>query len=125
MERINPESVWKPKTFVQATANGAILITSGVTGRDRGGKIVSESFAEQARQAFQNIKNIVASQGRALDDVMKLTVYVKDIRFGQEYQRVMDEFFHPDKRPASTFVAISSLWDERLLIEMEAIVDLS
>lgn len=60
-----------------------------------------------------------------MDDVMKLTVYVKDIRYGEEYIKVMKEFFKRGKEPASTLVAITGLWDKRQLIEIEAIIDLS
>lgn len=125
MKRINPETVWKPKEFVHATMNGTIMIISGQTGRDVDGNIVSDSFSEQARQALKNIKNIVESQGRSLDDVMKLTVYVKDLRYGTEFYEIFGEFFRPDNIPASTFVGIIGLWNERQLIEIEAIVDLS
>ena len=72
MKRISPKGVWKPEVFVHATSNGSVLITSGQTGRDVEGKIVSDSFSEQARQALQNLKTIVESQGRTMDDVMKL-----------------------------------------------------
>ena len=125
MKRINPDKVWRPTDYFHATANGSIMITSGQTGRDASGNIVSDSFSAQARQTLTNIKNIVAFQGKSLDDVMKLTVYVKDIRYGEEYIKVMKEFFKPGREPASTFVAIAGLWDERQLIEIEAIVDLS
>lgn len=125
MKRINPEKVWKPEGFVHATSNGTILFTSGQTGRDEKGNIVSDSFSEQARQALRNIRNIVESQGRSLDHVMKVTVYVKDLRYSMEYHRIAREFFNPDKRPASTLVGITGLWDERQLIEIEAVVDVS
>jgi 2-iminobutanoate/2-iminopropanoate deaminase len=125
MERVNPEESWKPAGFVHATTNGTILITSGQTGRDANGQIVSDSFVPQARQAFQNIRNIVESVGRTMDDVMKLTVYVTDLRYGEDYVKVKGEFFRPEKLPASTFVGTTGLWDKRQLIEIEAVVDMS
>lgn len=125
MNRINPETVWKPTVLTHATTNGTIMILSGQTGRDVNGNIVSDSFIDQARQALTNIKKIVESQGRTMDDVMKITGYLKDLRYGNEYLKVRDEFFKPDKRPASTTVGVTGLWDERLLVEIEAIVDLT
>jgi len=125
MKRINPEKVWKPKVFVHATANGTLMITSGQTGRDPSGKVVSDSFSEQARQSMENIRNIVESEGKSLDDVMKLTVYVKDVRYQNEYIKVLDKFFRIDKRPAITLVGVTGLGDEHQVIEVEAIVDMS
>ncbi len=125
MERFNPNKIWKPSGFSHAAMNGTLLITSGQTGRDSSGNIVGESFSAQARQALLNIKNIIEYQGRSLDDVMKLTVYVKDIRYGEEYLKILSEFFAPDNSPASTFVAITALWDESQLIEIEAIADMT
>jgi enamine deaminase RidA (YjgF/YER057c/UK114 family) len=125
MKRINPENVWKPSGFVHATINGTLLITAGQTGRDITGTIVSDSFGDQARQALKNVKNIVESQGKSLDDVMKLTLYVKDLRYQKEFIQILNEFFSPEKRPAITLVGITGLGDERQLVEVEAIVDLS
>lgn len=125
MKRINPETVWKPKEFVHATRNGTIMIISGQTGRDANGDIVSDSFSEQARQALKNVRSIVESQKRSLDDVMKLTIYVKDLRYGMEFYKIFGEFFVSDNVPASTFVGITGLWSERQLIEIDAIVDVS
>ena len=125
MKRINPEKVWRSAAFSHATTNGTIMVLSGQTGRDVNGNIVSDSFVDQARQALVNIKNIVESQGKTMDDVMKITGYLKDLKYGKEYHKVRDEFFKPDKRPASTTVGVTALWDERLLIEIEAIVDMT
>ena len=125
MKRINPEKVWKPTDFVHATMNRTVMVTSGQTGRDANGKIAGDVFSDQARQALTNIRNIAESQGKSMDDIMKLTVYVKDIRYGEEYIKIMEEFFNPGKKPASTLVAVTGLWDERQLIEIEAIVDMT
>jgi len=125
MNRINPEKVWKPTIFVHATSNGTIMITSGQTGRNISGVVVSDSFSEQARQAMENIRNIVESQGKTMDDVMKLTVYVNDIRYQSKYVEILGEFFSTDKRPAITLLSVTGLGDEHQLIEIEAIVDLS
>jgi enamine deaminase RidA (YjgF/YER057c/UK114 family) len=125
MERLNPEASWKPAGFVHAAHNGTVLITSGQTGRDAEGNIVSDNFTDQARQALQNIKSIVEAANRTMDNIMKLTVYVTDLRYGENYLKVKDEFFKADRRPASTFVGTTGLWDKRQLIEIEAVVDMT
>ncbi|MCL5734943.1 MAG: RidA family protein [Actinobacteria bacterium] len=127
LKRISPDTVYNPKDFgfVHATSNGSVMMTTGMTGRDVDGAVVSGSFSEQARQALTNIQSIVESQGKTMDDVMKVTTYVTDARYGEEYLKILNEFFSPGKRPASTMVAIAALWDERQLIEVEAFVDVS
>jgi 2-iminobutanoate/2-iminopropanoate deaminase len=127
LKRISPDTVYNPRDFgfVHATSNGSVMMTTGMTGRDVNGVIVSDSFGEQARQALTNIKSIVESQGKTMDDVMKVTAYVTDARYGEEYLSIFNQFFSPGKRPASTMVAITALWNERQLIEVEAFVDVS
>jgi enamine deaminase RidA (YjgF/YER057c/UK114 family) len=55
-----------------------------------------------------------------MDDVVKITVFVTDVRFREPYAEVRSEFFGPNP-PASTLVQISNLAIPDALIEIEAV----
>ena len=69
---------------------------------------------------FENIKKIVTAGGGTLDDVVKITVFVTDVRYREPYGEVRSEFFGANP-PASTLVQISNLAIPDALIEIEAI----
>ena len=60
---------------------GPVLATSAIGGKDpRTGTLAPDADA-QARQAFENLKAVLAKGGLGLGDVAKLTVFVADDKF--------------------------------------------
>jgi 2-iminobutanoate/2-iminopropanoate deaminase len=86
--------------FPQAVIAGNFIFLSGTTGSDPvTGKLISDSFEEQTRQAFLNIKTILEGAGSSMDKVVKTTVWMVS---GNEFpilNKVYGEFF-PDNAPA-------------------------
>ena len=58
--------------------------------------------------------------GGTLNDVVKITTYVTDIRYRMDFRTVRDEFFGQGG-PASTFIEVGSLSHPDYMIELEAI----
>jgi 2-iminobutanoate/2-iminopropanoate deaminase len=77
-------------------------------------------FMGQARQVFGAVKALVEHAGGTLQNVVKITTYVTDVRRRLDFRVVRDEFFGP-RGPASTMVEVSSLSHPDYLIEVEAI----
>ena len=73
------------------------------------------NFMGQARQVFGAVKALVE-----LDNVVKITTYVTDVRRRMDFRVVRDEFFGL-RGPASTMVEVSSLSHPDYLIEIEAV----
>jgi len=97
------------------------LFVSGLTARNEDGTIVGEGDLEaQTRQVCENMKNVLASAGATLDDVVQIRTFVRDISQWNILESVWAGYFG-DLWPASTLVQISRLYDERQLIEMEAV----
>jgi 2-iminobutanoate/2-iminopropanoate deaminase len=80
---------------------GPVLMTSGVGGRDRKTGKTPEDADSQARNAFDNLKAVLAAGGLGLGDVCKITVYVVDDKYRNEINKYWEECY-PDahKRPA-------------------------
>ena len=97
------------------------LFVSGLTARTENGTIVGEGDLEaQTRQVCDNLRNVLRSAGATLDDVVQIRTFVRDITQWDILESVWRSYFG-EVWPASTLVQISRLYDERQLVEMEAI----
>ena len=101
---------------------GDMLFISGQVARPlEGGKtLVGSNEYEQARQIFSRIKYICEDAGGSLDDVVKLTIFMVNIKNNTEVWRARREFFTGDF-PASTLVEVRSLAGPETLVEIEAV----
>jgi enamine deaminase RidA (YjgF/YER057c/UK114 family) len=77
-------------------------------------------FMGQARQMFGAIKALVEHAGGTIDNVVKITTYLTDVRRRMDFRMVRHEFFG-HRGPAPTMVEVSSLSHPDYLIEVEAI----
>ena len=101
---------------------GDLLFIAGQVARplDGGRTLVGGNEYEQTRQIFSRIKCICEAAGGSLDDIVKMTIYMVDIRNNTEVWRARREFFSGDF-PASTLVEVRSLAGPETLVEIETI----
>src|SRR5699024_37999 len=72
------------------------------------GKLVAGGVEAQAKQSLQNIKAIVESNGHVLSDVVRLTVFVTNIKDVDAVEDVCKSFY-PTYVPTQTVVAVDAL----------------
>jgi len=84
------------------------------------GKVVAGGIKEHAEQCLKNIKAIVDSVDHAMDDVVKITVFLKEIADSDAVDEVYTTFF-PSGIPARTTVAVSELPMDAL-VQIDAVV---
>jgi len=111
----------KPSSPIsQGVRVDSLVFTSGQLGKDpKTGKIVGESMAEQARQALENLKAVLKGGGASLDDVVKVTIFVTDLKKMDALNKVYREFF-PSCIPARSCIEVSNL-ASGAKVEIEAI----
>jgi len=99
-----------------------LLFISGQVARPlEGGKtLVGSNEYEQARQIFTRIKRICEGAGGSLDDIVKMTIFMVNIKNNTEVWRARREFFSGDF-PASTLVEVRSLAGPETLVEIETV----
>lgn len=85
-----------------------LLLLAGEIGRDTPTRLVPGGVEAEARQCFANIAKALARCGAGLADIVKVTVYLRDLADYPAYARVRAELF-PGERPASTCVGVSEL----------------
>jgi 2-iminobutanoate/2-iminopropanoate deaminase len=101
---------------------GDLLFISGQVARplDGGKTLVGSNEYEQAKQIFTRIKCICEGAGGSLDDLVKMTIFMVNIKNNTEVWRARREFFSGDF-PASTLVEVRSLAGPETLVEIEAV----
>ena len=124
---INPPELEKPPGYshvVEVRASRLIFL-AGQAALDADGKLVGGTDLEaQAERAFKNISLALASAGCTAANLVKLTVFLRDIGRLADYRRARDRFLksvEPAAAPAITLVEVSRLFAEGLLIEIEGI----
>ena len=84
------------------------------------GKLVAGGVKEQAEQCFENIKAIVTSVDHAMSDVVRITIFVKNIKDVDVVDDVYKAFF-PTYVPTRTVVAVDAL-PMGALVQVEALI---
>ncbi|MFT4510840.1 RidA family protein [Caballeronia sp. 15711] len=78
-----------------------VIYTSGISGIDRATSKLALDAAAQARHAFLNLRDLLASAGSGLEDVIRLTVYLKSETSRQHVnEHWLACFPDPGSRPA-------------------------
>ena len=111
--------------YVQGVDLGNLVITSGQLPVDPAtGEFVSDNAAEQARQSLENVKAIIEKAGLTVANIIKTTVFVKDLNDFGTINAAYEAFFkeHNAAFPARSCVEVARLpKDAKVEIEVIAI----
>jgi len=101
-------------------ADGTLLFTAGQVPIDpRTGQVVQDDIKTQTRQALKNVQAILEQGGSSLQDVVKTTVFLKDMKEFPAMNEVYAEFFASNP-PARSTVEVARL-PKDVKVEIEAI----
>ncbi len=107
-------------TAIEAPA-GRTIYVSGLTSRNKEGDIVGkEDIQVQTETILQNIQTILEEAGATMADIVKLTVFIRDMELFDEIHDIRRAYFE-EPYPASSMVEVPMLADPDLLIEIEAV----
>jgi reactive intermediate/imine deaminase len=109
--------------YTDAVRFGDMLFVSGVAALDDSGRVTSDDVVIQAQQIFENLKRILDAAGADFSDVLKVTVFMTDVRDRTKINPLRQKFFG-NSRPASTLIGVNELAVPGMKIEIEAIVGL-
>ena len=95
-----PKAPRMSQAFPQAVVTEKFIFVSGTPGLDlHSGQVVSNSFEDQTRQCFQNIRIILEEAGSGLSNVVKTTIFMVAGNDFSIINKVYGEFF-PENPPA-------------------------
>ena len=105
--------------FAHAYKLGNFVYMTGQTGFTLDGRLVGPyDPAAQALQACQNIKALMEMAGGAIDDIIKVIVYVTDREYRAAAYPIIRSFFR--LRPCGTGVVVDGLARPELVVEIDA-----
>jgi enamine deaminase RidA (YjgF/YER057c/UK114 family) len=109
-----------PGTWSNCRVHGQQFFVAGMTAGDgQGGVLGDGSMYSQARETFAKIRHLVEAAGGTMNDVIRLDIYVTDIRQREEVWKARREAFSGDF-PTSTLVEVRALATPQLLVEVNA-----
>jgi enamine deaminase RidA (YjgF/YER057c/UK114 family) len=121
---INPPSLAKPTgyTHVVVAPDGRTVYVAGQVALDSAGQLVgSGDFRAQAEQVVRNLDRALSSVGGSLQDLVKTTTFITDLKHLPTLREVRSKHFDAAQPPASTLLVVSSLARREFLIEIEAV----
>ena len=108
-----------PERWSNCLVVDGIAYVSGMVARGAANLDKMDEY-EQAREIFRKIKALLEAAGGKMADVVKVTIYVTDIKNNTKVWKARAEFFKGNF-PASTLVEVSALAAPEILVEIEAI----
>lgn len=106
--------------YSQAIQAGGMLFVSGQLPVNPADGCMPEDIAGQTRQSLENIRAIVEAAGSGMEDIVKTTVYVKDLKQFDTINQVYGTFFR-QAPPARACVEVAGL-PKGAGVEIEAVV---
>lgn len=123
------ERRWLKRDTAQARAYSQAVITEGgrivwlagqVGGNDASGKSLAGDFDGQVREIFARLGATLTEAGGRLADMVTMTVFITDARYGDRFTQLRKEIFG-DNFPASALITVAGLARPELLIEIQGI----
>jgi enamine deaminase RidA (YjgF/YER057c/UK114 family) len=107
---------------VEVPAGRRLVFIAGQVPFDSLGQVVGAGdFRAQARQVFENLGLALAGSRATFRDVIKLTIYLKDVADLPVLREVRDQYVNLAAPPASTLVQVTALFRPEVLLEVEAV----
>lgn len=124
-----PAKSYVKREAAQARAYSQAVVTEGgkivwlagqVAVADASGKSLAGDFDGQVREVFSRLGKTLGEAGGALADMVTMTVFITDARFGDRFTQLRKEIFGDDF-PASALITCAGLARPDLLVEVQGI----
>jgi len=110
-----------PERWSNCLVCDGIAYVAGMTARGTDAAVLAKMDEyEQAKQIFGKIKGMVEAAGGTMADVVKVIIYVTNIKNNTKVWKARAEFF-TGNFPVSTLVQVAALAAPEILVEIEAI----
>ncbi len=97
---------------------GDFIFVSGQVAKDADGNMVEGSIEVETRATIESIARVLAADGATLDDVVRITTFLQDVRDFGRYNKVFGEYF---KNAALARTTVEARAVINTKIEMDAI----
>ncbi|MGB5229014.1 MAG: RidA family protein [Eudoraea sp.] len=96
--------------YNQAVLSGNTLYISGQIPLDpSSGKLIEDDIKKETLQCMENLKAILEAADMTFKEVVKATIFVKDMNCFSDINEVYGSFFNTETAPARETVEVSNL----------------
>lgn len=124
MERRYIGGTWqKNRAFSPAviTSGGRMVWAAGHGAPvDDDGKPLAGDFDAQVRQSFKLLERTLEQAGARLQDMVTMTVFIIDTRFGDRFVELRKDYF-PEGFPASALITVAGFAHPDMMVEIQGI----
>lgn len=117
--RIQPASLADPGRYSLGWKTGNTVHLAGAIGHEPDGSL-SPDIKVQTRRSFEQLEAVLKEAGGSLQDLVKMTVFITDMRNRDGYNEVRSSLWNSNP-PASTLVQCVALAQPGALIEIEGV----
>lgn len=106
---------------VIATGKRTIYLAGFGGAEDESGRSLAGDFDGQVRATFKNIQRTLEKAGATLDDIVTMTIFITDMKYGSRFVEIRKEFFSSGRYPGSAMIGINELARHEMMLEIQAI----
>jgi 2-iminobutanoate/2-iminopropanoate deaminase len=104
------------------TEGGRTVWVAGQTAtRDNQGADISNNFEAQVRQVFSQVDQILKRAGGSLANVVSMTVFIKESRYGDRFVEMRKDMFQNGNYPGSALITVTNFARPGIEIEIQAV----
>jgi enamine deaminase RidA (YjgF/YER057c/UK114 family) len=104
------------------TQGGKTVWVAGQTAtKDFDGKDIANNFEAQVKQVFGQIDQVLKDAGGSLDNVVQMTVFIKESRYGDRFVEMRKDFFKNGNYPGSALITVTNFARPGIEIEIQAV----
>jgi 2-iminobutanoate/2-iminopropanoate deaminase len=96
-----PGVINSPLPFSPAIRAGDYVFVSGMASADEHGRLIPDTFENEARRTFENIRRVLAAAGLDFSRVVQVRAYLSNQEDWDEHNRIYREYFN-EPHPART-----------------------
>ena len=122
-----PPNTWRRRLFsyrgrFRPVSGGTIVWVAGQTAtQDTQGTNIANNFEAQVKQVFSQIDGVLKRAGGSLDNVVTMTVFIKESRYGDKFVEMRKDYFKDGNYPGSALITVTNFARPGIEIEIQAV----
>ena len=89
--------------------HGIVQVAMQIAVRADGTHQKDLSLTDQLKQVLENLKAILEAAKSDIEHCMQVTIYTTDLSQGAEVNKIYEEFFYYENKPARTVIEVTGL----------------
>jgi 2-iminobutanoate/2-iminopropanoate deaminase len=104
------------------TSGGITVWVAGQTAtEDSQGNDIANNFEAQVKQVFAQVDDVLKRAGGSLDNVVAMTTFIKESRYGDRFVEMRKGFFKNGNYPGSALITVTNFARPGIEIEIQAV----